>query len=37
MSDGITEIDANLIETNYDNVVYSFDDLKLKQEILRGE
>jgi translation initiation factor 4A len=35
-SDGITEIDTNLIETNYDNVVYSFDDLNLKKEILRG-
>ncbi|ODQ79805.1 hypothetical protein BABINDRAFT_62083 [Babjeviella inositovora NRRL Y-12698] len=36
MSEGITEIDSNLIETNYDNVVYSFDDLNLKPEILRG-
>ncbi|CEP21495.1 TIF1 [Cyberlindnera jadinii] len=36
MADGITEIDANLIETNYDKVVYSFDDLNLKKEILRG-
>lgn len=36
-SDGITEVDANLIETNYDNVVYSFDDLNLKRAILRGE
>ncbi|ONH69551.1 ATP-dependent RNA helicase eIF4A, partial [Cyberlindnera fabianii] len=35
-SDGITEIDSNLIESNYDNVVYSFDDLNLKKEILRG-
>lgn len=35
-SDGITEVDSNLIETNYDNVVYSFDDLNLKEPILRG-
>jgi len=35
-SDGITEIDTNLIESNYDNVVYSFDDLNLKKDILRG-
>lgn len=33
---GITEVDTNLIESNYDNVVYSFDDLNLKQEIVRG-
>ncbi|WPK24931.1 hypothetical protein PUMCH_002230 [Australozyma saopauloensis] len=33
---GITEVDANLIETNYDNVVYSFDDMNLKPEIVRG-
>lgn len=36
MSNGITEVDANLIESNYDNVVYSFDDLNLKSEIVRG-
>ncbi|KAJ8139851.1 hypothetical protein OY671_006950 [Metschnikowia pulcherrima] len=36
MSNGITEVDANLIESNYDNVVYSFDDLNLKPEIVRG-
>ncbi|GME79213.1 unnamed protein product [Ambrosiozyma monospora] len=29
--------DSNLIETNYDNIVYSFDDLKLKPEILRAQ
>ncbi|GMG19088.1 unnamed protein product [Ambrosiozyma monospora] len=28
--------ESNLIETNYDNIVYKFDDLKLKPEILRG-
>lgn len=33
---GITEVDANLIESNYDNVVYTFDDLNLKPEIVRG-
>ncbi|GMM36756.1 translation initiation factor eIF4A [Saccharomycopsis crataegensis] len=36
MSEGITEVDTNLIETNYDNVVYSFEELNLKPEILRG-
>lgn len=36
MSNGITEVDANLIESNYDNVVYTFDDLNLKSEIVRG-
>lgn len=36
MSEGITEIDSGLIETNYDNVVYSFDDLNLKPAIVRG-
>lgn len=36
MSNGITEVDANLIESNYDNVVYSFDDLNLKSQIVRG-
>ncbi|CAH6722424.1 ATP-dependent RNA helicase eIF4A [[Candida] jaroonii] len=36
MSGGITEVDAGLIETNYDNVVYSFDDLNLKEKIVRG-
>ncbi|GME69379.1 hypothetical protein B5S28_g3084 [[Candida] boidinii] len=33
---GITEVDANLIESNYDNVVQTFDQLNLKPEILRG-
>lgn len=36
MSEGITEIDEHLIESNYDNVVYKFDDLNLKEEIVRG-
>lgn len=36
MSQGITEVDTGLIETNYDNVVYSFDDLNLKESIVRG-
>ncbi|CUM47688.1 ATP-dependent RNA helicase eIF4A [Debaryomyces fabryi] len=35
-SEGITEIDSGLIETNYDNVVYTFDDLNLKPNIVRG-
>lgn len=35
-SEGITEIDSNLIESNYDNVVYKFDDLNLKPNIVRG-
>lgn len=36
MATGITEVDTNLIESNYDNVVYSFDELNLKPEIVRG-
>lgn len=35
-SEGITEIDSGLIESNYDNVVYKFDDLNLKPNIVRG-
>lgn len=35
-SEGITDIDSGLIETNYDNVVYTFDDLNLKPNIIRG-
>ena len=35
-TEGITEIDSGLIETNYDNVVYKFDDLNLKPSIVRG-
>ncbi|KAI3405350.1 TIF1 [Candida oxycetoniae] len=35
-SEGITEIDSGLIESNYDNVVYKFDDLNLKPSIVRG-
>lgn len=35
-SNGITEVDSGLIETNYDNVVYSFDELNLKPNIVRG-
>lgn len=37
MADGIQEIDSNLIETNYNNIVYSFDELNLKKDILRGK
>ena len=36
MSDGITDIDEGQIQSTYDKVVYSFDDLKLKEELLRG-
>lgn len=36
MSQEFNEIDATTIETNYDNVVYSFDDLNLKPNIVRG-
>lgn len=36
MSQEFNEIDAETIETNYDNVVYSFDDLNLKPNIVRG-
>lgn len=36
MSQEFNEIDAATIETNYDNVVYSFDDLNLKPNIVRG-
>ncbi|CUM67843.1 uncharacterized protein PRCAT00005552001 [Priceomyces carsonii] len=32
----LTDVDSGLIETNYDNVVYSFDDLHLKPSIVRG-
>ncbi|CAK9438776.1 uncharacterized protein LODBEIA_P30000 [Lodderomyces beijingensis] len=35
-SEGITEIDSGLIESNYDHVVYKFDDLNLKPNIVRG-
>lgn len=34
-ADGLTEIDGQ-IETNYDTVVYKFDDLNLKPAIVRG-
>ncbi|ODV58679.1 eukaryotic initiation factor 4A [Ascoidea rubescens DSM 1968] len=33
---GIAEVEEHLIESNYDKQVASFDDLKLKKEILRG-
>ncbi|ESW99807.1 ATP-dependent RNA helicase eIF4A [Ogataea parapolymorpha DL-1] len=35
-SENIQEVDSNLIESNYDNVVYTFDELNLKPEIIRG-
>lgn len=36
MSEGITQIEESQIETNYDKVVYTFDDMNLKTELLRG-
>ncbi|KAG7812134.1 hypothetical protein KL921_001366 [Ogataea angusta] len=36
-SENIQEVDSNLIESNYDNVVYTFDELNLKPEIIRGK
>ena len=36
MSEGITEIPESEIQTNYDKVVYKFDDMNLKPELLRG-
>lgn len=36
MSEGITELEESQIQTNYDKVVYKFDDMNLSQELLRG-
>ncbi|QLL33771.1 hypothetical protein HG536_0F00960 [Torulaspora globosa] len=36
MSEGITEVEESQIQTNYDKVVYKFDDMNLKNELLRG-
>ena len=36
MSEGITELEESQIQTNYDKVVYKFDDMNLKPELLRG-
>ncbi len=36
MSEPAQEVDTKTIETNYDEVIYNFEDLKLKPEILRG-
>ncbi|GCE97472.1 translation initiation factor eIF4A [Zygosaccharomyces mellis] len=36
MSEGITELEESRITTNYDKVVYKFDDMNLSQELLRG-
>ncbi|GAV53621.1 hypothetical protein ZYGR_0AK01230 [Zygosaccharomyces rouxii] len=36
MSEGITELEESQITTNYDKVVYKFDDMNLSQELLRG-
>lgn len=35
-AEGITEVEESQIQTNYDKVVYKFDDLNLKEELLRG-
>lgn len=34
--EGITEVEESQIQTNYDKVVYKFDDMNLKNELLRG-
>ena len=36
MSEGITEVEESQIETNYDKVVYKFDDMDLDSSLLRG-
>ncbi|OLL27102.1 ATP-dependent RNA helicase eIF4A [Neolecta irregularis DAH-3] len=36
MAEGLQNIDESLIETNYDEVVDSFDNMNLKPELLRG-
>ncbi|GMM54861.1 translation initiation factor eIF4A [Maudiozyma humilis] len=36
MSEGITEVEESQIETNYDKVVYKFDDMNLDSSLLRG-
>lgn len=36
MSETISNVDENLIESNYHEVAHTFDDLNLKEEILRG-
>lgn len=35
-AEGITEVEESQILTNYDKVVYKFDDMDLKNELLRG-
>lgn len=36
MSEGITELEESQIQTNYEKIVYKFDDMNLRQELLRG-
>lgn len=36
MSEGITQVEDSQIETNYDKVVYSFEDMGLEPDLLRG-
>ena len=36
MSEGITDIEKSQIQTNYDKVVYKFDDMELDENLLRG-
>ena len=36
MSEGITDIEESQIQTNYDKVVYKFDDMELDENLLRG-
>ncbi|CCE61976.1 hypothetical protein TPHA_0B03040 [Tetrapisispora phaffii CBS 4417] len=35
-AEGISEVEENQIQTNYDKVVYNFDDMNLKEELLKG-
>lgn len=36
-SEQLKDVEAGQIETNYDEVVNSFDDLNLKPDLLRGK
>ncbi|EDO17401.1 hypothetical protein Kpol_1060p58 [Vanderwaltozyma polyspora DSM 70294] len=35
-AEGVSEIEESQIQTNYDKVVYKFDDMNLKDELLKG-
>lgn len=35
-AEGISEVEESQIQTNYDKVVYKFDDMNLKEELLKG-